>query len=269
MPSATRASAVLTPVRHVAILAVLLYSNADMTTRPDDTARQVFVSGGTGYMGFRLIPRLKDRGHAVTVLARQRTKTRVPDDWTVVVGDALDSRSFGRHVSAGATFVHLVGVARPAPWKAKQFREIDLASVQASLTAAEAAGVAHVIYVSVAHPAPVMKAYIAVRTACEALIAASGLHATILRPWYVIGPGHRWPLLLLPMYRLLQYFPGTAEPCRRLGLLTLNQMIDALVWAVEHPADGVRILTVPEIRGLAASQITARGSRAAAGITGQ
>src|SRR5437762_2792671 len=41
--------------------------------------------------------------------------------------------------------------------------------------------------VSVAHPAPAMKAYIEVRTRCEELIRTSGLHATILRPWYSAG----------------------------------------------------------------------------------
>jgi len=210
-------------------------------------------------MGLRLLPKLKGRGHDVTVLARERSKARVPDGWTVIVGNALDHSSFERHVPNGATVVHLVGVARPAPWKAKEFREIDLVSVQASLAAAKAASVAHFVYVSVAHPAPVMKAYIAVRTACEALIVASGLHATILRPWYVIGPGHRWPVLLLPMYRLLQYLPGTADACVRLGLLTLDHMIDALTWAVEHPAEGVRIVTVPEIRRIAASQTSLSG----------
>jgi uncharacterized protein YbjT (DUF2867 family) len=219
-----------------------------MTASPDHVRHRVFVTGGTGYMGLRLIPKLKSRGHDVTVLARQRTKARLPNDWTVIVGDALDHTSFEHHVPNGAILVHLVGVARPAPWKAKQFREIDLVSVQASLAAAKAASVAHVVYVSVAHPAPVMKAYIAVRTACEALIVASGLHATILQPWHVMGPGHRWPVLLLPMYRLLQHLPGTAEACERLGLLTLDQMTEALVWAVEHPTNGVRMVTVPEIR---------------------
>jgi len=45
-----------------------------------------------------------------------------------------------------------------------------------------------------------MKAYIAVREECEEIIQESGLNATILRPWYVLGPGHRWPYMLLPMY---------------------------------------------------------------------
>jgi uncharacterized protein YbjT (DUF2867 family) len=140
-------------------------------------------------------------------------------------------------VSAADTFVHLVGVAHPAPWKAKHFHAADLPSVQASL----ASKVAHFVYVSVAHPAPVMKAYIAVRVACEALIAVSGLHVTILRPWYVVGPGHRWPLLFLPMYRLLESLPGAGDAWLRLGLLTLSHMIDAVVWAVDHPADGISI----------------------------
>jgi len=50
-----------------------------------------------------------------------------------------------------------------------------------------------------------MRAYIAVRKECEAILAASGLTTTILRPWYVLGPGHRWPVILLPFYRLAEY----------------------------------------------------------------
>jgi hypothetical protein len=58
---------------------------------------------------------------------------------------------------------------------------------------AKCAGIAHFIYVSVAHPAPAMQAYIAARSACEAESESRGLDATILRPWYVLRPGHRSP----------------------------------------------------------------------------
>jgi hypothetical protein len=30
------------------------------------------------------------------------------------------------------------------------------------------------------------------------MIGQSGLNTTILRPWYVLGPGHYWPYLLKP-----------------------------------------------------------------------
>jgi uncharacterized protein YbjT (DUF2867 family) len=102
--------------------------------------------------------------------------------------------------------------------------------------------------VSVAHPAPVMKAYIAVRQEGERLVRASGARATILRPWYVLGPGHLWPYALLPLYALLERLPSTAEGARRLGLVTRRQIVAALVQAVENPPDAVRIVEVPEIR---------------------
>jgi len=104
------------------------------------------------------------------------------------------------------------------------------------------------VYVSVAHPAPMMKAYIAVRQECEALIRESGLPATILRPWYVLGPGHRWPYVLIPAYWLLRKIPFTHAGATRLGLVTIEQMVSALVTAVENPAGEVRIVDVPQIQ---------------------
>ena len=93
-----------------------------------------------------------------------------------------------------------------------------------------------------------MQAYIAVRTEVEEAIGASGLNATILRPWYVLGPGHRWPYLLLPFYGLAGLFPPFRDGVQRLGVVNIHQMVNALLHSVENPAKGVRILGVPEIR---------------------
>jgi uncharacterized protein YbjT (DUF2867 family) len=128
------------------------------------------------------------------------------------------------------------------------FREIDLVSALAGIAAAKDAGIRHFIYVSVAQPAPMMKAYQAVRAEAEAALHATRLPATILRPWYILGPGHWWPYFLLPGYWLCECLPPTREAARRLGLVTLRQMIDALVRAVEQPAQGVVVVEVPSIR---------------------
>jgi hypothetical protein len=74
------------------------------------------------------------------------------------------------------------------------------------------------------------------------------LKATVLRPWYVLGPGHRWPYLLIPFYRVCEWIPSTREGAQRLGLVTLPQMVAALVRAVENPARGVCVVEVPAIR---------------------
>jgi uncharacterized protein YbjT (DUF2867 family) len=96
-----------------------------------------------------------------------------------------------------------------------------------------------------------MKAYIQVRAECETLIRTIGLSATMLRPWYILGPGHYWPMALLPLYAVLKRLPGTREAAERLGLVTIQQMVSALVWAIEHPAEGVRVVEVARILTLA------------------
>ncbi|MBI3416193.1 MAG: NAD(P)H-binding protein [Verrucomicrobia bacterium] len=213
--------------------------------------RNVFITGGTGYLGRHLIPPLLNRGHYVRALVRPGSERKISADCRVALGDALKQESFAHQIKPADAFVQLVGVPHPSPAKAKLFREIDLVSVRASVAAAVDAGIQHFIYVSVAQPAPMMKTYQAVRAEGEALIRGSGLNTTILRPWYVLGPGHRWPYAFIPFYWLCERLPATRVTAKRLGLITLAQMTGALVTAVENPAQGVRIVEVPEIRAAA------------------
>jgi uncharacterized protein YbjT (DUF2867 family) len=211
-------------------------------------SRSVFVAGGTGYLGRRLIPQLLGRGHQVRALARPASASKVPAGCDVVAGNPFSRVSFARAITPADTYVQLVGVPHPSPSKAKQFLEVDLRSAVESIAAAQSAGIGHFVYVSVAQPAPVMKAYQAARAEVERVLAASGLAHTILRPWYVLGPGHRWPYAVLPAYWLLERLPATRESARRLGLVRLDQMVNALVDAVEHPPAQSRIVSVPEIK---------------------
>jgi hypothetical protein len=49
------------------------------------------------------------------------------------------------------------------------------------------------------------------------------------------APLHRWPYLLLPLYRLLQALPRTRAGALRLGVVTHQQMLDALTAAIAIP----------------------------------
>jgi uncharacterized protein YbjT (DUF2867 family) len=88
-------------------------------------ARQfdVFVTGGTGYVGSRLIATLLTSGHRVRAFARQTSLGRLPEGATPVVGDALDAESVAAALRAGDTVVHLVGTPHPNPSKARQFEQ--------------------------------------------------------------------------------------------------------------------------------------------------
>lgn len=212
----------------------------------------VFLTGGTGYIGRALIPELRGRGHAVRALARPGSEHKLPVGATAVLGDALDGKSYAAAVRPADTFVHLVGTPHPSPAKARQFREVDLVSIEAAVAAASAAHVAHFVYLSVAQPAPMMDAYIAVRSAGETMLRTSGMPSTFVRPWYVLGPGHRWPYLLVPFYAVCSALSSTRSAAMRLGLITLAQMAHALVVSVESGPREVHVLDVPAIRGMSA-----------------
>lgn len=208
----------------------------------------ICITGGTGYIGCRLIPLLTKRGHSVKAIVRAGSEHRLPDDVSAVIADPLKEDSYTESIRGCDTFIHLIGVPHPSPAKAAQFRAIDLPSVKVAVKAAGDAGVRHFIYLSVAQPAPMMQAFIAVRAEGE---APSGMKATFVRPWYVLGPGHRWAYALLPFYWIVELLPATRESARRLGLITIEQMLNALVWSVENSSDDVRILDVPKMRELA------------------
>lgn len=207
----------------------------------------VFISGATGYLGSRLIPVLIERGHRVKALTRGSQESYAGCE--MVRGNALIASSFARHLADCDTLVHLAGTPKPAPWKEREFRAVDLPSLIASASAArDARSIRHFIYVSVAQPAPVMKAYQRVRREAEQHLAECGFDRTILRPWYVLGPGHWWPLALQPFYAAAERLPWTRESAVRLGLVTVRQMVGALAQAVDRPARGCRVVETREIR---------------------
>jgi len=209
----------------------------------------VFITGATGYIGSRVIPALLDRGHTVRALIRPGSEKKLVRGAWPILGNALDAMTFARHVSPSDTFIQLVGVAHPSPSKADEFQKIDLVSIRESVRAIENSTIRHFIYLSVAHPAPAMKAYVAVREEGERLVRETGVAATFVRPWYVLGPGHWWPYVILPMYWLWSAFPSQRDTARRLYPVKLAQVVNAIVDAVERPASDVRVIEAPEMRG--------------------
>ena len=210
--------------------------------------QQIFLTGATGFLGSSLAAELLRRGHRVRALVRPGSESRVPLHCDIVHGDALRAETYASSIAPADTFVHLVGVSHPGPSKAEEFRNVDLVSCREAVSAAKQAGIRHFVYLSVARPAPMMKAYQAVRAEGEAMVIAAGIPATFVRPWYVLGPGRSWPRMLQPFYAIARLFPATRDGANRLSLVTLEQMTQTLTWAVENPPARLRVFEPTEIK---------------------
>lgn len=209
----------------------------------------VFITGATGYIGKRLTKQLLQRGHKVIALVRKGSEHKVPAGADTVVANPFDASTFQSFIPKGGVFIQLLGVPHPSPKKAKQFREIDLPSVKASADAAAVAGSAQFVYVSVAMAlSGLMAAYQAVRREGEEYCKSKGINCTFIRPWYVLGPGHFWPVLLLPLYGLAELVPSWKQQARGKALVTIRQMLRTLINTVEADPQPLRIIEIKGIR---------------------
>ncbi|MGN6443668.1 MAG: NAD(P)H-binding protein, partial [Arthrobacter sp.] len=120
-----------------------------MSAKP--TPRTVLVTGATGYIGGRLVPRLLEAGHQVKVLVRSPDKIAgVPwRDKVDVVESSLDDGDALREALAGVdVFYYLVhSMAAGAGFEAK-----EKAMATTAADAAAAAGVSRIVYLGGLHP---------------------------------------------------------------------------------------------------------------------
>jgi len=96
-------------------------------------------------------------------------------------------------------------------------------------------------------PASMMEAFIACATKARrssGTVDEGDVCAPVVRP----RPGHWWPYALVPFYWIAELLPPARESARRLGLVSISQMLNALVWAVDHPPAMFRSSTSRESR---------------------
>ena len=209
----------------------------------------VFITGGTGYIGKRLIRKLVSLGYDVTALVRKGSENKLPAGIRTIIADPFDAPTFQQWIPAQAVFVQLLGVSHPSPRKKNLFRTIDLQSAKTSADAAATAQISHFVYVSVAMTASrIMKDFQEVRKEGEAYILSKNLPCTFIRPWYVVGPGHWWPLFLLPFYGIAELVPAWRPKARTFALVTINQLVNTLLATIQSAPQKLRIVEIQQIR---------------------
>jgi uncharacterized protein YbjT (DUF2867 family) len=124
----------------------------------------ILVTGGTGILGRPTVALLTAAGHNVRILSRTPGAHRVTGDLTTGAGLA-------EALTGVDTVLHLATSASKK----------DVAQTQRLVTAAAAAGVTHLIYISIVGVDVVPYVYYRAKFACEQLIESSGIPFTILR----------------------------------------------------------------------------------------
>ena len=156
------------------------------------------ITGGTGFVGRHLLDQALAAGNGVRALTRRDQPPRAGVTW--IRGDLADAAALTRLASGAEALIHVAGVVS-APTR-EGFAAGNIEGARAVLVAAAEAGVRHVVHVSsLAAREPYLSAYGWSKAAGEALVAASPLPFTIVRPPAVFGPGDTEILDLFRMAR--------------------------------------------------------------------
>ena len=147
------------------------------------------VTGATGYVGGRLVPRLLDNGFEVRALARTPEKlARVPwrDRIEVVQGDLGDPESLAaafENIDVVYYLVHSMGFE-------KDFAAEERRAAQNVVAAARRAGVRRIVYLSGLHPEDAdLSTHLGSRTTVGEILIASGIETIVLQAGVVVGSG--------------------------------------------------------------------------------
>jgi uncharacterized protein YbjT (DUF2867 family) len=147
------------------------------------------VTGATGYIGARLVPRLLDDGHRVRALARDPAKLAdVPwrERAEVARGDLSDVDSLIASfagIDVVYYLVHSMGTS-------KDFAAEEASAVRNVVTAARRSGVRRVVYLSGLHPEnTTLSEHLESRKAVGEALIDSGIEAVVLQAGVVIGSG--------------------------------------------------------------------------------
>lgn len=213
-------------------------SEASATPAPAAKGRAL-VTGATGYIGGRLVPRLLEAGWTVRVLARNPAKLRdVPwaDRVEVAEGDLQDAEAVARAADGVDVLYYLVHSMGAG--KGDSFEETEGRSARNVARAAQQAGVGRIVYLGGLHPdQEELSPHLRSRREVGRILLASGVPTAVLQAGVIIGSGSTSFEMIRHLTEVLPYMPAPKWVRNFIQPIAVRDVLHYLIAAAELPPE--------------------------------
>lgn len=203
------------------------------------------VTGATGYVGGRLLERLRDEGRDVRALVRDPSRLRPGDGLEVMPGDLLTGVGLEAALDGCSVAYYLVHSMEPATDGERDFAARDRRAAERFAIAAATAGVERVVYLGgLAPQTGIPSAHIASRIEVEDILLATAPGATALRASILIGARSASFRILVRLVERLRVLPLPAWRDNRTRPIAERDAIEYLARTASIPATAGRSLDI-------------------------
>lgn len=198
----------------------------------------VFVTGGTGFVGNEVIRHLLAAGHSVHCLVRIGSENKLPHkkDVTIHFGDTDDFESLKKGMADCDVVIHLVGIIREFPGKGITFEKLHTEATKAVMLATVANGIKRYLHMSAnGTRANAETGYHQTKWQAEEEVRASNLNWTIFRPSLIYGQNGEFIEMMSNLIRKLPVVPVIGDGQYRMQPVAVKQVALSFVKAINRP----------------------------------
>ncbi len=203
----------------------------------------ILITGGSGFIGRRVVSRLTDSGHGVRVLARGQRGAELPEAVETVKGNVASGDGLPEAMSGIEKVVHLVAIIRESG--GQTFKGVIREGTERLVEAAKLAGVAKIVYVSAIGAQDDPKyPYLQAKWEAERAVTFSGLTYVILRPSIVFGEGDEFINALAGLVRYNPIVPVAGDGKAKFQPIWVEDLVTCIVGCLEGEAHDGQTLEV-------------------------